>query len=316
MVLEIEKLCAAGPARLKEWGAIFVNEMGVEDSVMFLATHKGLGVDPPTEDAITTLLISMRSIITAAAYPGLTLLEDPNLSTGTPEEKRNRATARAAMTFLHTLAYGQKPHCVQKTLALSGLGDTNAREEAEARNKKEKAGALASEMRKETAARYHMSFDPRNAPKPEVYVRVREALKRDELAGLPDLCSSQLNGQVFATEAPLQLQVSENGDGAVMAPVDDLVPLSRNGLVLMQIEAVLQLMLVAGHFQIDASKYAALNGAGAINRDLSTEWHVAFGLDAMLPLQRRFTWISAYVSTSRALGKPRENARAFTQPAP
>ena len=87
------------------------------------------------------------------------------------------------------------------------------------------------------------------------------------------------------------------------------MPLSRNGLVLMQIEAVLQLilMLVAGRFQIDASKYAALNGAGAINRDLPTEWHVAFGLDAMLPLQRRFTWISAYVSTSRgsrkALGK-------------
>ena len=148
---------------------------------------------------------------------------------------------------------------------------------------------------------------------------MREALKRDELAGLPDLCSSQLNGQVFATEAPLQLQVSENGDGAVMAPVDDLVPLSRNGLVLMQIEAVLQLMLVAGHFQIDASKYAALNGAGAINRDLSTEWHVAFGLDAMLPLQRRFTWISAYVSTSRgfrkALGKGAGRERC-TQPAP
>ena len=37
IALEIEKLCAAGPARLKEWGKVFVNDMGVEDSVGFLA---------------------------------------------------------------------------------------------------------------------------------------------------------------------------------------------------------------------------------------------------------------------------------------
>ena len=122
-------------------------------------------------------------------------------------------------------------------------------------------------------------LDPRTYCKAETYTKVREGLQRDELTGIPELGSSQLAGQqAHAPDTHLQLQVSEGGGGAVMAAVDDLVTLNRMGLVLNQIEAVLMLLLVAGNFKIDVAKYAGLNGAGAVHRGHSSEYHLTFGL--------------------------------------
>ena len=173
---EIEKMCAAGPPLLKEWGLVFAGKtLAIKDSVAFIAMDKGLNQSSPTEDAIMIVLVALKVVITAE-FPNLTQLPDPRATDGDDAVKQVRAMSKSAVNMLHMLAWEQKPYTVQTALSAAGLGDVNARDEAEVRNKKEKAGAHASTMRGDCAAIYHLVLDPRTYCKAETYGKVREAL--------------------------------------------------------------------------------------------------------------------------------------------
>ena len=63
---EIEKMCAAGPPLLKEWGLVFAGKtLAIKDSVAFIAMDKGLNQSSPTEDAIMIVLVALKVVITA-----------------------------------------------------------------------------------------------------------------------------------------------------------------------------------------------------------------------------------------------------------
>ena len=157
---EIERLCEAegNPPLLQEWGAP-LRTLGVMNSVGFLSQHEGLRTEVPTAEGVISILISLRAII-GAQFPSLTQLIDAGSDAGadTPEAGTLRAQARASMVMLHMLAVQQKTHCVNDQLASTGLGDSEARLEAESRRKKENASRAAATMRDAMTAAYNKPY--------------------------------------------------------------------------------------------------------------------------------------------------------------
>jgi len=200
---EIEQLCESDgtPDLVKEWGPVFVR-LGITNSVMFVSQHEGLGQEQPTAPGITSMLITLRTAI-AAYYASLTPLVDA--AANTPGEGEMRGRQRAGMVYLHMLCYLQRPHCIAKQLASSGLGDVDARQEAEARKRKENASKLAAEMRDQTVLLYNKPIDTSLWAEAALYVTVREGLQAKELRSFPDLDSAKLGKRGYMTKTKQRL---------------------------------------------------------------------------------------------------------------
>lgn len=200
--VEIERLCEAegNPPLLQEWGAP-LRTMGVMNSVGFLSQHEGLRTEVPTAEGVTSMLISLRAII-GAQFQSLTQLIDAGSDAGadSPAAGVLRAQARAAMVMLHMLAVQQKTHCVNDQLASTGLGDSEARLEAESRRKKENASRAAATMRDAMTAVYNKPYDPELWVDALLYVTMREGFMAKELRNFPDLSSPKLGKRGYQTE--------------------------------------------------------------------------------------------------------------------
>lgn len=76
---------------------------------------------------------------------------------------------------------------------------------------------------------------------------------------------------------------------------DEKVAIDRSGLVLLRIERSLLLMVAAGLYDVDPADFPNMGLAGLIDAGKAVPRHVAFGLDAMDVVMRRFVLVSAYV---------------------
>lgn len=300
---EMARLCSDsdGPQQMRDWPAA-LEAIGANNAVGFGCLHPDLQKPEGSEDAMKTVLLAIRAAMRAApaAFIGATEIVDP-LAT-VPAEARARAMQLTAMRYLHTLSHQQKGHSVAKRLEAAGLGDTTALALAEAKAKKENSAKRAADMRDECLILYNKHIDPLMWASAPVYDEVRDGLERNDVSSLPELDSAKLGKRGYQPPQHSRLEV-DIATNEIVAASEEKVPLSRSGIVLLQVERMVLLLLCAGSFTVDASKYKSIGEAGLVNR-ASAPAHVAFGLDACDALMRRFTWISAYVCRAPPHARP------------
>lgn len=204
---EIEMMCEAdgNPDLLKEWGAPLVR-LGVRNATQFMSQNEGLRVDPATEEGITAMLITLRTVI-LAYFGSLTQLVDAggDGQGDTAADAILRAQQRSAMVQLHMLAAKQRPHTVEAQLAAAGLGDVHGRQDAEAKRKRENASRLASQMRDEVLAVYNYNIEAELWADASLYVSLREGFEANELRTFPDLDSGKLGKRGYSAKSTQRL---------------------------------------------------------------------------------------------------------------
>ena len=309
------RLCSDsdGPPQMRDWPPALA-AVGVNNSVGFCCLHPDLQKPEGSEDGLKMVLLAIRAAMRAspADFVGATAVVDT--MSGDAGEARARAMQLTAMRYLHTLAHQQKGHSVAKRLEAAGLGDTTALALAEAKAKKENAAKRAADMRDECAVLYNKSIDPQMWATASAYDEVRDGLERNEVSALPELDSAKLGKRGYQPPQHSRLEV-DVATNEIVAAAEEKVALGRSGIVLLQVERMVLLLLCAGAFTVDPSKYKSIGEAGLVNR-ASAPKHVAFGLDACDALMRRFTWISAYVCRAPPHARPSTLPRSPVETGP
>ena len=301
MPSEMRTICesAGAPAICKQWG-IALEGCGLESASKLVSAHEGLGSRPATTDGIKYLV---NTVATWAALPAnagqVATLPDVFAAGGDAEAQAARAAAIAGGRWLHRLAYSQAEHSIGNELAAQGLGDAVARQDAEKKRAKENATKEYARQRDLVLTLYNKKVDPGTHADAKLVATVALALLRGELP-MPDL-NSALYGKKEYGGGETTKRLVMGVDNAVVAADDDTVECNLNGLVLMQLERALLVLLCAGAQAVTAAQCPSVGTTGMVYKGTPQEHQVHFGLDAFDALMRRFTYLSAYAKPKALL---------------
>ena len=168
---------AGSPALLQEWAPVF-KEIGLLNCLIFVSSHEGLADGIPTVAGLKYVVNCVRvwMLTNVAEAASMTGLEDVYANDADAAKVANRHASLAAMRYFHALAFKQKDHTAAAALATSSLGDTEARQDAEARRQKANAPTLAAAMREDVYSIYNIKVPPRGAAMRRSTCRPRRAL--------------------------------------------------------------------------------------------------------------------------------------------
>ena len=296
---------AGAPALLREWSQVF-DQVNLTNCLVFCSSHEGLAEQTPTLAGLKFAVNIIRAWaqVNPLAAAGMTALEDPYDTSTDAEKTAHRGQALAAMRYFHALAFKQKDHTAAAALVNSSLGDAEARKEIEARNARANAPVLASAMRGQVYETYNTQVPPTSFADSVLYVQFNKGFERNEPSGVPDLSSPRYGRSLPPNQDGQRLIL--NDTGVLATAEDEDVEVSRNAMVLLQLNKFALLMLCAGQDKADPSLYPAMGQTGLINKGKASEHQVRFGMDAYLVLTTHWLYLSGTANPTGLM-------RAFSQ---
>ena len=299
---EVRTICEgdASPAAIKGWSEAFEGS-GLDTVMKLIASHEGLMLPIASSESIKSLVTLVRAYAQAnAATVTYTMPEDPFASDGDAGVKAARALALAGARWLHMMVVKQSSHSVDDTLASSGLGDAQVREDAEDKRAKANADKKYAAMISLVEEFYNKQIDPALRADSRLAVVVSQGLQAGEIF-MPNLDSSKYGKPKNADDGSKRAILVDD-DNALTTAEDNDVSCDRNGIVLGQVERALLLLLCSGSVEVDPAKFPYAGTAGQLNKGKANARQVQFGLDAFDALMRRFTYVSAYTNPKGLLG--------------
>ena len=293
---EVRTICEgdASPASIKGWYEAFEGS-GLDTVMKLISAHEGLMSAIATPDAIKFLVTVVRAYGQAnSATINYTLPEDPMATDGNAGVIAARGLAMAGARWLHMIALKQSTHSVDDTLASNGLGDAQAREDAEDKRAKANADKKYAAMISLVEGHYNKQIDPALRSDSRLAVIVAQGLQAGEIY-MPDLDSSKY-GKPKAADDGGKRAIMVGDDNELTTAEDNDVVCDRNGIVLAQLERALLLLLCSGTVEVDSAKFPYAGTAGTLNKGKPNAIQVQFGLDAFDALMRRFTYVSAWAN--------------------
>lgn len=299
---EVRTICEgdASPAAIKGWYEALEGS-GLDTVMKLVASHEGLQLAIASPDAIKFIVALVRAY--GNANPNAvtyTVPEDPMANDGDAAVKAARGLALAGARWLHMMVLKQASHSVDDTLASSGLGDAQVREDAEDKRAKANADKKYAAMISLVEEFYNKQIDPALRGDSRLAVVVSQGLLAGEIY-MPDLESSKYGKPKNADDGGKRA-ILVDSDNALTTADDNDVACDRNGIVLGQVERALLLLLCAGSVEVDSAKFPYAGTAGQLNKGKANARQVQFGLDAFDALVRRFTYVSAYTNPKGLLG--------------
>ena len=293
---EVRTICEgdASPAAIKGWYEAFEGS-GLDTVMKLISAHEGLMSTIASPDAIKFLVNVVRAYAQAnSATITYTLPEDPMATDGDAAVIAARGLAMAGARWLHMIALKQASHSVDDTLASNGLGDAQAREDAEDKRAKANADKKYAAMISLVEGHYNKQIDPALRSDSRLAVIVAQGLQAGEIY-MPDLDSSKY-GKPKAADDGGKRAIMVGDDNELTTAEDNDVVCDRNGIVLAQLERALLLLLCSGSVEVDSAKFPYAGTAGTLNKGKPNAIQVQFGLDAFDALMRRFTYVSAWAN--------------------
>ena len=298
---EVRTICEgdSSPAAIKGWSEAFEGS-GLDTVMKLVTSHEGLMLPIASSDSIKFIVSLVRAYgLSNQATITYTVPEDPMVDDGDAAVKAARGLALAGARWLHMMVLKQASHSVDDTLASSGLGDAQVREDAEDKRAKANADKKYAAMINLVEEFYNKQIDPALRGDSRLAVTVAQGLQTGELY-MPDLDSNKYGKPKNGDDGKRAILV--DSDNALTTAEDNDVSCDRNGTVLGQVERALLLLLCSGSVEVDTAKFPFAGTAGQLNKGKSNARQVQFGLDAFDALLRRFTYVSAYTNPKGLLG--------------